>query len=735
MTEAPQAVAIAGRTVRLGRTTHGVAALWADDDAGLAAALGLAHVHDRLAQMEVVRLVGQGRLCECLHDDAANLEIDVFMRRMGFAAEADADVARLTPEARALAGAYCEGVNQGLRTRGRPLPLRLARHRPAPWRPHDVLITLQVMSFVGLAQSQLDMEKAIVQALHAGVEVARLRELFAPHLDALDDEQLALIRGLRIEEGLVPAAVRWLSALPRLLASNNWALAPERSVSGGALQCNDPHLEVNRLPAIWYEMVGCTPGDDRIGITMPGLPGLVMGRTRRLSFGFTYGFMDTFDYFVEEVSEGRSREAGGSAPLTKRSERIARRKQPPLELSVFGTARGTLETSARATSVEDGLYLSRAWSNHLSGAAPTLDAVLRLLRARTAAEGQAAVRDVTVSCNWVLADADGHIAYQQSGPLPRRRHSGLFPVPAWREDLAWDGLHPTADLAARLDPPGGVLVTANDDQDQPGRPRAINLCMGSYRSQRIAELLAAREKHTAADMMAIQCDLYSKQAERFLTVLRPLLPPSTAADVLRAWNLQYDAASQGATAFEDVYAALLEEVFGRGCFGEEAWRAIAGETILLTDYFHIFDRVLLEGSPTWFGGEGRAALFTRVLARVLGGRDASSVPPWRERRAILMTNVFFAGRLPRWLGFDHGPVTLQGGRATIVQGGLFRMHGRTTTFAPSWRYIADLSRDEALTVLAGGPSESRFSPHYVTDVDDWLAGRYKRLRPQRAPGA
>jgi penicillin amidase len=733
--ETPRALTIGGRSVRAGRTTGGVAALWADDDAGLAAALGFAHAHDRLAQMEVVRLAGQGRLCECLQDGAANLGVDVFMRRMGFAAEAEADVARLTPPARSLAEAYCEGVNEGLRTRRRPLPLRLAGHRPAPWRAHDILVTLQVMSFVGLAQSQLDMEKAIVQALHAGVDLARLRELFAPHLDGLDDELLALIRRLRIEEGLLPPEVRWLAGLPRLVASNNWALAPSRSLSGAALQCNDPHLEVNRLPAIWYEVVGRTADDFRLGITMPGLPGLVMGRTRRVSFGFTYGFMDTFDYFIEEVSQGRTREAEGWAPLARRREVIRRRKGAPLELSVFSSARGTVETGPRAAEVEDGLYLSRAWSNHLSGAAPTLDALVRLLGARSAAEAQAAVRDVTVSCNWLLADAGGHIAYQQSGPLPRRRHSGLFPVAAWRADLGWDGLYPTAELSAALDPPDGVLVTANDGQDRAGRPRAINLCMGPYRSERIAELLAARERHGAADMMAIQCDLYSKQAERFLAVLRPLLPQSGAAQLLRDWDLRYDAGSRGATAFEDVYAALLAEVFGAGLFGQEAWRAIADETILLTDYFHVFDRVLLEGSPAWFGGQGREAMLGRVLERVLGGRDASSVPPWRERRTLMMTNVFFAGRLPRWLGFDHGPITLQGGRATIVQGGLFRMHGRTTTFAPSWRYVADMARDEALTILAGGPSESRFSRFYLTDVADWLAGRYKRLRPEPAPPA
>ncbi|HET8644890.1 MAG TPA: penicillin acylase family protein, partial [Vicinamibacteria bacterium] len=452
-----------------------------------------------------------------------------------------------------------------------------------------------------------------------------------------------------------------------------------------------------------------------------------MGRTREVSFGFTYGFMDTCDYFVEEVEGGRSRESEGQAPLTRRTERVLRRQHEPVDLTVLGTARGTLESPPRAREVEDGLYLSRAWSNHLSGAAPTLDALVRLLRARTAAQAQAAVRDVTVSCNWVLADREGHIAYQQSGPLPRRRHSGLYPVPAWRPDLAWEGLEPATSLSSWSDPAEGVIVTANDEHNPAGGPLVVNACMGGYRAQRIAELLARRERHTAADMMAIQCDLHSKQAERFLSVLRPLLPPSTAADILRAWDLRYDAASPGATAFEEVYAELLREVFGRRLLGEEAWRVIADETILLTDYFHLFDDVLLEGGPEWFAPEGREALFARVLDQVLGGRDAAAVPAWGQRRTITMTNVFFQGRLPHWMGFDRRGLVLEGGRATVVQGGLFRMHGRTTTFAPSWRYVADLGRDEALTVLAGGPSESRFSRHYDTDVADWQAGRYKRL--------
>lgn len=724
----PREVAIAGRRVRIGRTTGGVVEIHGDDDLDLAAGLGFAHAHDRLLQMELVRLIAQGRLCECLADEPANLEVDLFMRRLGFAAGAEADAARLTPAARALAEAYCDGVNSALRSRARPLELWLVGHRPAPWRPADVLLTVQVMSFAGLAQSQQDMEKLLAQALHAGVDLARLQELFAPHLDGLDEELLRLLRRVRIAEGLLPPAVRFLPGLPRLVASNNWALRPSRSTSGSALQCNDPHLEVNRLPAIWYEMVGHTRDDYHLGITMPGLPGIVMGRTRALSFGFTYGFMDTVDFFIEDVRGGRCRDGDGWTELRRRPERVLRKKSPAVDAVVFETPRGVLEADAADGVPEDGLYLSRAWANHISGGAPALDALTRLLRARNVREGQEAVRDVTVSGNWVLADREGHVGYQQSGPLPQRRHSGLYPVPGWRPELCWDGLHPATVLASDADPADGVIVTANDDHCQPGGPAAINLCMGGYRARRIEALLAARPRHTLEDMTAIQCDLYSMQAERFMAVLRPLLPASPDTDLLREWDLRYDAASRGATLFEEIYAELLREVFGRGLFGEEAWQHLVQETMLLTDYFHLFDEVLLQGGPEWFGAEGREALFRRSLAHVLEGRSAADVRPWGDGRALLMTNVFFQGRLPRWLGFDHGPITLVGGRATVAQGGLFRAHGRTTTFAPSWRYATDLGRDEALTVLAGGPSGSRWSQWYAADVADWLACRYKRLR-------
>jgi penicillin amidase len=101
-----------------------------------------------------------------------------------------------------------------------------------------------------------------------------------------------------------------------------------------------------------------------------------------------------------------------------------------------------------------------------------------------------------------------------------------------------------------------------------------------------------------------------------------------------------------------------------------------------------------------------------------------------ERQRLTLTNVF-AGKLPRFLGFDRGPYELAGCRATLDRSGVFRAHGRLTSFAASWRSLTDLGSDEVLTALPGGPSASRFSRWYTSDLSRWLEGSYKELAAVR----
>jgi penicillin amidase len=131
-----------------------------------------------------------------------------------------------------------------------------------------------------------------------------------------------------------------------------------------------------------------------------------------------------------------------------------------------------------------------------------------------------------------------------------------------------------------------------------------------------------------------------------------------------------------------------------------------------------------ERSP-WYDGRTRDEVFAAALARALAG----PARPWGQQREIVLTNLFFAGRLPRALGFDRGPIRLPGGRATVFQCQIYRSAGRLTSFGPSVRIIAAMDQDCIHTNLIGGPSDRRFSAWYASDLRRWLDGEYKTLEP------
>ena len=146
-------------------------------------------------------------------------------------------------------------------------------------------------------------------------------------------------------------------------------------------------------------------------------------------------------------------------------------------------------------------------------------------------------------------------------------------------------------------------------------------------------------------------------------------------------------------------------------------------TSLFNDYYANFDRILESHASAWFDGQTREALLRQGIAE---GLDVEA-RPYGQTRAITMAHLLFGGKLPRFLGFDVGPLALPGSRATIVQGQIFKSAGRLTTFSPGYRFIADLGTEEIHTNLAGGPSDRRFSKWYRSDLKNWYEGNYKVL--------
>lgn len=728
ITDSKKSFSFRNKNFQLFRDNNGVIQIDAPNKMVLAYAQGLAHAIDRGMQMNLLRIITQGRLSECLKSDAETNAIDYFMRDVGFARAAKQELTKLKEAPLEFLNAYCEGVNYFFDNNNGPFEFKLVGYKIEKWKPEDSLATLKIMGYIGLAQTQQDMQKFMIQSIKADVSPEIIKNLFSPHLDEMDENIIKHIKNLNISFPTIPDEIKFAAGIPTIKASNNWVVSGEKSESGSPIQCNDPHLELNRLPGIWYETVATIKDDYYSGVTMPGIPGFVMGKNKYLSFGFTYGFMDMIDFFIEEIKDGKYKQGENWVELTTKREEIKTKgkSNPSLFLTIYQTPRGTIELE-HDKKLEDGFYLSRAWSALDNGAAESIESLYNFLECKDVKSAQEVSRNVCISCNWLFADIKGNIGYQQSGVLPKRKGSGIMPLEGWNPENEWEGLVSTENFSTSYNPKEQFLATANNDLNQKGRPIGINLPMGDYRVRRIEELLKSKEKHSISDMKNYQSDLLSLQAKEIMNWVSPHLQKNKIGEILESWDFCYDTKSVGAKIFEDLYQQLLEDLFSP-IFGNEVWNDLIKETTVLIDFYHLFDRVLYEEDKLWFGDKTRSELISKSLEN-LAKKPSLKICSWGEVRQLNMSQIFFDGKLPKFLGFDYGPIALPGSRATIVQGQIYKAHGRTSSFAPSWRMVADLNKHAIETVLAGGPSDRRFSKWYTSDMPNWLNFRYKTLMP------
>lgn len=709
--------------VSLLRDEHGLVHVQAAEEHELYCGMGYAHAMDRGQQILLMRILGRGQACQYLEDTDEMLQVDLFFRRMNWGGQTADALGALSERDRQCCLAYCDGINQYWQQHT-PRLFKLLGYTPEPWTPADSIMLARMTGYLTLAQSQGELERFILQLIQKGCSREQLEALWGP-LPELTEEHRLRLQTLRFRQQLVPESVFWHTGLSPMMSSNNWVVAPKHSASGQALFANDPHLEGNRLPNVWYEMALESFERYALCATMPGLPGLLLGRTQDLSWGATYSFMDAVDSWVEDCRAGCYRRGDDWLPFRRRREVIQRKHNGRLEVDFYENEHGVLDGNPH----EAGLYLTTRWSGAESGAA-SLAGILDIWRSRSVPEGMRALGQLETAWNWVFADAQGQIGYQMSGLMPRRRAgvTGLIPLPGWEPENDWQGFEPPENLPRALNPDSGYLVTANHDLNALGQVSPINAPMGSYRAERIAQLLQSQSPLNAQQMQLIQQDVYSLQAERYLALLRPLLPDTPHGRLLKEWDCCYRVEQVEPTLFERFYRALCEELL-RAQFGTEVASYLLAETTLVVDFYAQFDRVLMAERSPWFEGH-RDALYRRVLAQSL----EAPARPWGEVNCFELKHIVLGGKVPRLLQklmprpVDIGPLPLKGGRATPHQGQVFRSAGRMSSFMPTLRMVADLGEAGVYSSFLGGPSDVAASRGYAPEVKAWLAGQYKNWR-------
>jgi penicillin G amidase len=730
-------------SVTIDRDERGVARIQARTTHDVCFAQGFAHGQDRLWQLEFYRRAGTGRLSEFAGREG--LQVDRLMRTLGLRRFADREVELISQHDIDVLSAYADGVNAAIGAApALPLEYQLLRFEPEPWTIQDSLVIRKIIGLGFATNMETELFRAELVAKIGAEKAARLEPQY-PHGsplvmdpgvawsgDALDlVEQIAEVR----------EAIGW-SLEPA--GSNNWAVSGERSTTGKPLLAGDPHITTS-MPDCWYTLEAATPEIELRGGSMPGFPGIVIGHTRHVAWSFTNVMADVQDLFVERIRDSAEYEFQGEwRPLTVHHEEIKIRGAQADRLDVRETHHGPVVTDVLGAEVGEPLAL--AWTALKE---PVVNSTgIDVGTFRTGAELVEAFRTYTIpAMNMVWADDSGNIGYKLVGKIPIRRGGCPdLPKPGWTGEYEWDGYVPYDELPEMVNPPGGVLVTANNRIAPDDYPYHITSeYLDGYRAARIEQLLDERPKHSLDDFERIQLDLHSIPGEQTAHRLARLRPESQrevrAIERLKSWDHVLNPETVAGTiyaAFTAHFArAVSEAVIGDPDYAER-WRSRSqlGFTPMVSSPWRFQARLIElwdEGDEDLIGGRSWDDVALQSLASALDElEDRYGPEPSRwtwgrvhglkfphplgegDTRASKLLDRLLSRRLPAG-----------GAQETVCQVGFVPHAGDYTgAWAPSYRLLCDLgdldrSRWQHMTGQSGHPS----SPHYDDLLEDWLAGR------------
>lgn len=693
--------------------------------------LGFMHATDRLFQIFATRALGAGRLAEAFGDIPKLIDSDRRSRALRLHQVSDEDLAGLGEHAMSVVRSYCAGLNDVIASGHRPFELRLTGNRVEPFTPADLLRCLRAIAYIGLDDGQGDMELAIARAL--AVDPGTLRawsQLFGRPADGYrqGDYRRLVVDGHGVAGGQEVAEAEAERpggeriALPQSPGgSNAWAVAGGLTASGRPLLCNDPHLDITSLPAVWYEAVMETPELWVMGATVAGGPVFASGWNRNLAWGVTYAHADSEDLFVEECRDGRYLRGGRWHPFPVRQEEI-RTRSGRSELAAFHeTEHGALAGNPHTA----GRYLTRRWAGEAPLAGSSMAGIIALNAARDLDEGLAAIDTIRLpGLHWVLSDRSGRIARRMNAAVPVRGGglSGLLPMPAWRGGVGWDGLWEAARFPPERDPASGILVVANQPFD--GDASAQTMTASADRADRIRQMLEAGHDGTGGplterDMMRIQTDVYSLRAERILSFLRDRLRLHPLGRRLLSWDCCMEADSREATSFSEFVHGLLLATCKAVLFPAGTLAAAAGGSFF-TFNFRLIEEAWIAARPPF-----AAVDWDTIVPAVLDWVGAEQ-PPWGEDPIVV--NHVLLGETPVGRFLRAGPFLARGDASTVQQGN--RVGRRAKAAGPSYRLIVDFADEIAFTAMPGGASGRPSSKYYRHGVGDWAAGRYRLVGPK-----
>ena len=737
--------------VTVTRDSHGLPDIEASSLEDLFFAQGYVTAQDRLWQMDVMRRYGAGELSEILGED--RLKIDREQRILGLRAAARKSLQLAGPRDRAFLDAYARGVNAYIGTLGNRLPIefRILGYTPKPWLAEDSVVIANLMVkdlnyhyfFDALAREkilaklgpELTADLYVNRSWHDRPPTVMRDDLAEPQnntgdSDDDDDEDDSGPDNSVTETALPSHAPQGLPVEAQPVdGSNDWVISGFHTVTGKPLLANDMHLG-HQMPNLWYEAHLHAGTLDVAGVTLPGMPYVVVGHNQRIAWGFTNVGPTVTDVYIENFNpQGEYQTPGGWTKPEHRVEIVHVKGKPDVTVDVQITRHGPIITELVPGETRP---LALRWTLYDGLRMPFFDVnaaqnweEFRHAFSQLDAPGQ----------NVVYADVDGNIGYQTTGKIPIRA-AGDGSLPASGADNAheWVSCIPFEKLPSIYNPPSGIIATANGRITPDGYPNSISMeWEAPWRTERIYHVLESGRKFSAADMLALENDIHSEAdlfaAERFVYAIdhaaKPSQPVKQAADLLRGWDGRMLASSAAPTITEkslrELQRLLLEPKLGSAPADPTrqdevlSWKTYAWEmqSVWLENILiHHPKRWLPEQYPNY--DELLTAAVDVAVSRPEAPRELSSWR-WGAVNAVEIQHPIL-GNIPVLKHWSGPGVQEQSGSRYAVKA-VTRHHG------PSERFIANLADlDQSMLNTVTGQSGNFLSHYYMDQWQAWYQG-------------
>lgn len=699
----------------------------------------------RLWQMDIATRAVSGRLSEVM--GKATLTRDKWQRRKGilWAAERSLKAWEQSPNEIKLIQAYTDGVNaylKKLKPADYPIEFKLLGYAPESWTNLKSALFMKNMAET-LCARNYDLAATNAKQLLGAELFDQLYPLYNPG-----------------NSPIIPAGTEWnFEALPiqpnsadstvlsdfipyesfpqpsPLIGSNNWAVAGSKTASGYPILCNDPHLQLS-LPSIWFEVQLHTPEFNVYGVSLPGLPGVVIGFNQDIAWGMTNVGQDVLDWYTIDWVDDTKRTYYLDGKQEKVKERIEEIKLRGQKEAVLDTVKYTYWGPIVYES-DDSEYKDMAmrWMVHDAPEERTTYEIgmsYGLAKAKDFKDYSDMLENYEAPPqNVVFASKSGDIALKVNGKFPiKRREQGRFVQDGSSTANNWQGYVPMDQVPISYNPERGFVASANQRSTDDTYPYPYHGGFDDYRGRYINMRLDSLNGIRVEDMMALQNDNYSLKSKEGLQAMLKGVNENELDELekkhlkaLKSWNGVFELESVAAILFDEwfdaAYIQTFEEILplrdSMEMLAPEEWRFIE---MLESEPENIFFDI--EASPE---KEDAAFILTQSFKSTCAQLEEQLKDPsynWSKHKA---TEIRHLGRIPAF-SIQNVEVGGYGLAPNAIKGN----HG------PSWRMIVAFGEElTAFGIYPGGQSGHPGSLYYDDRIKRWAKGEYNKLLFMKSP--